>query len=203
MSDLSVIAPTAAVAASAEPAGSRWKPASVAVAAFAGTIALNALHVPGVVVSHWVPLFLLATGCMAAVQWKRAGVRNELRSRAAGKLAEFGGGVYGALAMATWLKLEAADMVGEVMGAGSIGEFIDSLSLGWIIAQAMESVGFMVRAALWPWHWFSPYGTRAVVVAFVGAWALERLLRRLLPAYDELRDEQEHRDKEEAMQPGF
>jgi hypothetical protein len=169
----------------------RWTPGTIAVAAFSGTIALNVLHVPGVVVSHWVPLFLLATGCMAAVRWKRAGVRNELRTRAAAKVSEFGGGVYGAIAMATWLQLEAADLVADVVGAGSLGEFVGSLSLGWMISQGIESIKFAIQAGLWPWHWFSSYGMQTVLIAAGVACVLDWLLKLAIPRYGAMRDAQE------------
>lgn len=164
-------------------AGSRWKPLTVAGAAFAGVAVLNLGYVPGVVVSHWVPLVLLASGCMAAFRWKRAGVRNELRSRAAAKVAQFGGGVYGAMAMATLLWLEAADLLADVRAAGSPVAFIRSLDLGWLISQLMESIGFAIRAGMWPWHWFSDYGMRTVLIAAGVAVGLDVLIRAVSPAY--------------------
>lgn len=159
--------------------GSRWQAAAVAAAAFAGVAALNLGWVPGLVVSHWVPLFLLGSGCMAAVRWKRAGVRSELRGRAASQVAQFGGGVYGAMAMATLLWLEGADLLADVTAAGSLGALIRSLDLGWLMSQAMESVGFAIRAGLWPWTWFGGYGI-AVAGAAVG---LDALLAIVLPRY--------------------
>lgn len=174
-----------------DPADGRWMPGVIAVAAFAGTLALNVLHVPGVVASHWVPMFLLATGCMAAVRWRRAGVRNELRSRASAKIAEFGGGVYGAIAMATWLQLEACDFVGDVVAAGSLGGFVGSLSLGWLISQAVESLKFAIQAGLWPWHWFSSYGMQTVLIAAGVACGLDWLLKVASPRYASMRAEQE------------
>lgn len=173
------------------PADGRWTPGTIAVVAFSATIALNVLHVPGVAVSHWVPLFLLATGCMAAVRWKRAGVRNALRDRASAKVAEFGGGVYGAIAMATWLQLEAADLVGDVAAAGSVGDFVGQLSLGWMVSQAVESVKFAIQAGLWPWHWFSSYGMGAVVAAAGAACGVDWLLKRALPRYAAFRAAEE------------
>lgn len=172
-----------------ESADAPWKPRTVAVACFGAALALNVLHVPGVVVSHWVPMFLLATGCMAAVRWKRAGVRNELRSRAAAKVAEYGGGVYGAVAMATWLQLEIGDFVGDVVAAGSIGDFIGSLSLGWMISQAVSSIKFAIQAGLWPWHWFSSYGMQTVLIAAGAACGLDWLLKVASPRYASMRAE--------------
>ncbi len=118
-------------------------------------------------------------------------MRNELRSQAAAKVAEFGGGVYGAVAMATWLQLEASDLVGDVAAAGSVGEFVGSLSLGWLISQGVESVKFAFQAGLWPWHWFSTFGMQAVLGAAAAAVGLDWLLRRASPRYQALREAEE------------
>lgn len=177
--------PDAAVAplSPAAEAESRWKPAAVAGMAFAGVALLNLGYVPGVVVSHWVPLFLLASGCMAAIQWKRAGIRRGLRNRTASKIAQFGGGVYGAMAMATLLWLEGADLMADVTSAGSLPRFIDSLTVGWLFSQLFESIGFAVSAGMWPWHWFSDYGIYAVLLAAGAAVGLDALIRMVSPRY--------------------
>ena len=164
-------------------AGSRWQPAVVAAVAFGGAAVLNLGWVPGVVVSHWVPLFLLASGCMAALRIRRTGVRRELRSRAAARVAEFGGGVYGAMAMATLVQLETVDLVGDVAAAGSLSKFVGGLDVGWMISQLMESIGFAISAAMWPWHWFSGYGINAVLLALGAAVGLDALLRAVSPRY--------------------
>lgn len=173
--------PTAIVPAQAP--ASRWKPAAVVGAAVAGTVALNLVEVPGVLASHWVPVLLLATAFMAAVRWKRTGVRRQLRSRAAARVSEFGGGVYGALAVATLLQLEAADLVDDVASAGSLGEFVGALDLGWLMEQMMESVGFAIRAGMWPWHWFSDFGMHAVLLAAGAAVGLDALIGIAFPRY--------------------
>jgi hypothetical protein len=172
-----------AVAPAAEPAV-RWKPAAVVGAAVAGTVALNVVEVPGVLSSHWVPVLLLATAFMAAMRWKRTGVRRQLRSHAAARIQEYGGGVYGAIAMATLLQLEAADLVHDVADAGSLAEFIGALDVGWLVSQLMESVGFAIRAGLWPWHWFGMYGFVAAGAAF----GLDGLLKFASPRYRALRE---------------
>jgi hypothetical protein len=173
----------AAVLPAVEPA-SRWKPAAVVGVAVAGTVALNVAQVPGVLSSHWVPVLLLATAFTAAVRWKRAGVRHQLRSRAAEKIAEYGGGIYGAMAMATLLQLEAADLVREVADAGSFPEFVAALDVGWLVSQAFESIGFAIRAGLWPWHWFGMYGFVAAGAAF----GVDALLKSTSARYRALRE---------------
>jgi hypothetical protein len=180
---LEPIESSAAVVPVAQPA-LRWKPAAIVGTAIAGTVALNVAEVPGVLSSHWVPVMLLATAFMAAVRWKRAGVRRQLRSRAAETIAEYGGGVYGAMAMATLLQLEAADLVRDVADAGSLPGLIASLDVGWLVSQLMESVGFAIRAGLWPWHWFGMYGFVAAGAAF-GA---DALLKSASSRYRALRE---------------
>ena len=169
--------------ASATAPQSPWSPAVIACVAgigLAGASLTYAMAV-GFAFPNLVPVLLLASVCMAAVRWMRAGVRNELRGRAAGKVAEFGGGVYGAMAMATLLWLEGADLVRDVAAAGTPGAFVDSLSLGWLMQQGMQSVGFAIRAGLWPWHWFSDYGMPAVLLAAGAAYGLDALLKAAVP----------------------
>lgn len=184
----STAAPSGTVATPVAQPKSRWAPAAVAVAAFGAVAWINLGHVPALVASHWVPMFLLASGCMAAMQWKRAGVRNTLRSRAASKVGEFGGGVYGAVAMATWLQLESTDLVAEVARAGSLVSWVESLSLGWLMSQGLESAGFAVRAGLWPLHWFRGYGMQAVLLAAGAAVVLDALLRAVFVTYRDRRE---------------
>lgn len=179
--------PTAIVPAQ-EPA-SGWKPGVVVGAAVAGTVALNVVEIPGVLASHWVPVLLLATALMAALRWKRVGVRRQLRSSAAGKISEFGGGVYGAMAVATLLQLEAADLVEDVASAGSLAEFVGALDPGWLMGQMMESIGFAIRAGMWPWHWFSDYGIYAVLAAAGAAVGLDALIKAVSPRYRAHREE--------------
>ncbi|HEU0299545.1 MAG TPA: hypothetical protein VFR37_08830 [Longimicrobium sp.] len=175
------LAPPVAPAAEAGP---RWQPAAVAGVAFGGAAVLNLGWIPGVVVSHWVPLFLLASGCMAALRIRRAGVRRELRSHAAAKIAQFGGGVYGAMAAATLVQLETADLVDDVASAGSLSKFIALVDVDWMMAQLMESIGFAVSAATWPWHWFGTYGFVAVGLGY----GVDALLKSASPRYRALRE---------------
>lgn len=185
-----VAAPAATETVPATTPQSPWTPAviaCVACIALAGgslTYAMGA----GFRFPNLVPVLLLASGCMAAVRWMRAGVRNELRSRTASKVAEFGGGVYGAMAMATLLWLEGADLVADVTAAGSVGAFVSSLSLGWLMQQGMQSIGFAIRAGLWPWHWFSDYGMMTVLLAGGAAWGLDTLLKAVFPWYRTYRE---------------
>ncbi|HYR10356.1 MAG TPA: hypothetical protein VEQ60_21455 [Longimicrobium sp.] len=187
MSHVAERSSSTAVTPAVEPA-SGWKPAAVIGMAIAGTVVLNVAEVPGILSSHWVPVLLLATAFTAAVRWKRTGVRRQLRNRAAAGIQEYGGGVYGAMAMATLLQLEAADLVDDVASAGSLAEFVGALDVGWLMGQMMESVGFAIRAGLWPWHWFSEYGMSAVLVAAGAAFGLDALLKSVSSRYRALRE---------------
>jgi hypothetical protein len=176
---------TAPEIASATAPQSPWTPAviaCVACVAVAGA-SLTYAQAVGFAFPNLVPVLLLASVCLAAVRWMRAGVRNELRGHAAGKVAEFGGGVYGAMAMATLLWLEGTDLVSDVAAAGSLGAFVDSLSWDWLMQQGMQSVSFAIRAGLWPWHWFSDYGMSAVLLAAGAAYGLDALLKAAFPRY--------------------
>lgn len=108
--------------------------AGVAAAMATGTL-------PAVVRTHGIALAIAVGGGFVAIRWIRGGVRRRIREGAAAKVAEFGGGIYGAIAFATLLYLEAMDLAGDVAGVGSLGAFLGSLSFDWLISQAVESVG--------------------------------------------------------------
>ena len=76
----------------------------------------------------------------------------------------------------------------DVASAGSLAEFIGALDLGWMMGQMMESVGFAIRAGMWPWHWFSDYGMYAVLLAAGAAMGLDALIRTVSPRYRENRE---------------
>jgi hypothetical protein len=141
-------------------------------------VAVNTVTLPAWVAAHAFPLAIGTAGCVVAARWWRSGVRRQLRTSAGAKVAEFGGGVYGALAFATLLYLEALDMVGDVAEAGSLGAFFGSMGFGWVIQQAIESIGFAIQAALWPMYWLSVLGFRTVVLTAATLWALDFARRR-------------------------
>jgi hypothetical protein len=87
--------------------------AAVGAAIFAGIVALNTITLPALLAENLVPLALLTAGCMALVRWFRSGLSNTLRTGVIGKVREFGGGIYGSVAVATWLILEGRDIHGR------------------------------------------------------------------------------------------
>ena len=141
-------------------------------------VVVNTVALPAWVAAHAFPLAIGTAGCVVAARWWRSGVRRQLRTSAGAKVAEFGGGVYGSLAFATLLYLEALDMVGEVADAGSVGAFFGSMGFGWLMKQAIESIGFAVQAMLWPMYWLSVLGLQAVVLAAGAIWGLDYARRR-------------------------
>ena len=153
----------------------------IATVGVVGVIVLNVLPLPAYVSSHAVGLGIAGAACATAVRWVRGGVRRQARSVAASKAKEFGGGLYGIIAAATWIWLEAADLVGEIADAGSPLAWFDSLSLGWLIGQALQSVEFAVRAALWPWTWFSTFGITTAAMVAGAVWGADGLARWLAP----------------------
>ncbi len=71
------------------------------------------------------------------------------------------------------------DLAADVAGVGSLGAFVNSLSLDWLIAQAMESVGFAITAMMWPWHWFDEMGPGVAGLVAGGVWALHGVVPKL------------------------
>lgn len=156
----------------AHPARAAGAVAATAVGGAALGAALALDVVPASAAPRLVALAIAAAGGVLALRWVRRGVRRQLREGAAAKVAEFGGGVYGALAFATLLCIEAMDLAADVAGVGSLGASVDSLSLGWLMAQAMGSIGFAIRAGLWPWYWFRELGPAVAALVAGGVWAL-------------------------------
>jgi hypothetical protein len=143
------------------------------------TVVLNTVTIPAAWSPRLVPLAIAVIGGMTALRWVRRAAKGELRAGAAAKVAEFGGGIYGSLAFATFLYLEAMDLVGDIAAAGSLWAFLSSLSVGWLIAQMVESVKFAVQAMMWPWYWFSELGAKNAAFIAGGVWALDGLRRGL------------------------
>jgi hypothetical protein len=151
--------------------------AAVGAAIFAGIVALNTITLPALLAENLVPLALLTVGCMALVRWFRSGLSNTLRTGVIGKVREFGGGIYGSVAVATWLILEGRDIHGDVVAAGSASAWIRGMSVPWLIGEAIEAVRWSVTAALWPWYWFSELGPVAALYVAGAVWALDLSLR--------------------------
>jgi hypothetical protein len=152
---------------------------SVAVGAvvFAGIVALNTVSLPAPLAENLVPLALLAAGCMALVRWFRSGLSTTLRTGLIGKVREFGGGIYGSVAVATWFILEGRDIHGDVVAAGSVGGWIRGMSVPWLIGEAIDAVRWSVTAAFWPWYWFSELGPVVALYIAGGVWVLDLSLR--------------------------
>jgi hypothetical protein len=157
--------------------GSTWTAVGIVAGLAALFGILNHGSVPGFAVAYAVPLVLAVSVLAVAIRWYRRGVRREAGRALARKAGEFGGGVYGTVAMATFFYLEAADLWGEAVAAGSIPAFVGSLSLGWLIAQAVESVGFMISAMVWPFYWFPQLGVKTAVMVAAGIWAFDGVLK--------------------------
>jgi hypothetical protein len=107
---------------------------------------------------------------MEVLRWIRRGVRRQARHEFTRKLVEYGGGLYGTIAVATWAYLAAMDVYADWVAAGSLANLLSSISLGWLIEQGLEAAALGLRAALWPWHWLA--GNTAWMVA-VAVWCFD------------------------------
>jgi hypothetical protein len=152
---------------------------AIGAAVVGGVFALNTVTLPAFVGTHGVALAIAAVGGVTAVRWVRRGVRRQLKDSAAAQVAEFGGGLYGALAFATLLYLEVIDLAGDLASAGSAGAFFRGMDFEWLMGQMMESIGFAIRAGMWPWYWFAEMGPMVAALVAGGVWALHGVLPRL------------------------
>lgn len=157
------------------------------VAAVAAVIAVvNVGAIPGgLTVGQLVVAFVALSTAVEGVRWIRRGPRQEARRRLTKGIADYGGGVYGTAALATFVWLNVMDVLDDIAAAGSVAGWIGQMSLGWLIGEMVEAVRFAVQAMIWPWYWFSTYGFRvAAVVAVVvlAADALRKPVARWLAA---------------------
>jgi hypothetical protein len=162
----------------------RGAASGVALVAASGgvlVVLLDTVRLPAAAARSVIPVAIAVAAGVAAVRWLRRGVRTQLRQGVAAKVAGFGGGLYGAVAAATWVYLEAADLVGDVASAGSLPRFLSGLSPGWLLQQAMESVRFAVQAMLWPWFWLSALGPLTAALIAGAVWALDGAARGFAP----------------------
>lgn len=120
--------------------------------------------------SQMIVAFLAVGFAVEAWRWVRRGVRRQAQSELTRKIIEFGGGLYGTIAVATWAHLTAMDVYSELIAAGSLAGWISTISPGWLIEQSLQALGLGLKAALWPWYWFS--GNATWIVAG-GVWAID------------------------------
>jgi hypothetical protein len=146
--------------------------AALVVASVVLRVVMRVIDLPASAGAHVVPVGVAVAGGVLAVRWARRGVRRQLADGVAAKVAEFGGGLYGSVAFATLLYLEAMDLVGDVAAAGSLGGFVGGLSFAWLMEQMMESIGFFVTAIMWPWYWLSALGPAAAAIVAGAVWAI-------------------------------
>jgi hypothetical protein len=149
-----------------------WVAVALVVASVVVRVVMRVVDLPASAGAHVVPVGIAVVGGVLAVRWVRRGVRRQLADGVAAKVAEFGGGLYGSVAFATLLYLEALDLAGDVAAAGSLGGFLGQLSFGWLIEQMMESIGFFVTAIMWPWYWLSEFGPATAGIVAGAVWAV-------------------------------
>lgn len=152
---------------------------ALVVASVVLRVLIRVLDLPASAGEHVVPIGIALAGGYVAVRWVRRGVRRQVAEGVSSKVAEFGGGIYGGVAFATLLYLEALDLIGDVAAAGSLGGFLGQLSFGWLLGQLLESVGFFVTAITWPWFWFSELGPATAGLVAGGVWAVNGVAPRL------------------------
>lgn len=135
---------------------------------------LNFGSVPGALAANAIPLVLVGMAGAAAYRWWRGGLVASARTGAAAKISEFGGGLYGTVAVATWLYLELTDLVSDYLAAGGPVAFFESLGIGEIVGDAVR---FGLDAMLWPFYWFDD----AAILVMALAWSFDGALHALRP----------------------
>jgi hypothetical protein len=80
-----------------------------------------------------------------------------------------GGGLYAVGYALTFVWFEATTLIGEIVGAESIGSFFSDQLFEFFIRFASDSIGNMVKAFMWPFYvvqLHAPFGAFALALAF-------------------------------------
>ncbi len=87
-----------------------------------------------------------------------------------------GGGFYGFVVMLTFVYLEAASFVGDVVAARGVDVDFGGV-VGWVVQNLVQAVENVVWAAIWPVAWINRFGVGLASAALLaGAYVAYRLL---------------------------
>lgn len=144
------------------------------VAVIVVILIINLGSIPaGLTLGQLVVAFVAVSVAVEGMRWVRRGARKEARRRFARAIGEYGGGLYGTAALATFVWLNVTDVLDDIAAAGSVAAYIGDMSLGWLIGEAVEAVTFAIQSMIWPWHWFAEYGPLVPLVILGGVLAAD------------------------------
>lgn len=127
----------------------------------------------GLTLGQLVVAAVATSAAVEAVWWVRRGARQEARRKFVKTGAEYGGGVYGTVALATFVWLNVTDVLDDIAAAGSFAGYVAAMSIGWLIGEAVEALIFGIQSMIWPWYWFSAHGPVVALATGGGVLAID------------------------------
>ena len=125
-------------------------------------------------------LFVLTYVAVASVSLLPAPLGAALDRWLDERLQQSGTGLYGVVALAVFLRLEAASFA-EAWSATELEAFAGDLFREWLIGFSLESLLNSIRAMIWPASVISQHGWKALVLFLLACSAVFELGKRVLP----------------------
>lgn len=86
------------------------------------------------------------------------------------KWLSMGGGFYGVVALVTLLFIEVGEVLDFLVNFKGVGPFIDSLSIGFLVAVFIETIKNSFMAIAWPAYWLTDIPGEYIWVWFMVAY---------------------------------
>ncbi|HEU0016707.1 MAG TPA: hypothetical protein VFQ45_23695 [Longimicrobium sp.] len=153
----------------------------------AGSTVVGIAAARGLLQSPLVPTLIVLAMFAALARYVYRFVRRGRVGRRAGRHArrlvrEYGGGTYGAVALGTWLFLEARALAADWGTSTGVWDFLQDRSLTWLLGFSADSILNAVFASIWPSLALQRFGFWLAAGAVAATFLADAALRRLLGA---------------------
>lgn len=136
-------------------------------------------------------LFVLTYVGVAAISLMPAPLGEALDRMLTSRLQQSGAGLYGVIALAIFLRLEASSFA-EAWASTSMQGLLRSLLQEWLIGFSLDSLMNSIQALVWPGTLISRHGWQQAGVFVLACMAVFELGKRMLPeAHRRMEDEDE------------
>ncbi|MCG6116593.1 MAG: hypothetical protein MEQ07_00090 [Aquimonas sp.] len=125
-------------------------------------------------------LFVLTYVGVAAISLMPAPLGNALDRVLSQRLQQSGAGLYGVLALAIFLRLEANSFA-EAWANTNMQNLLRSLLQEWLVGFSLDSLMNSIQALVWPGTLISKHGWQSAAVFVLACAAVFELGKRLLP----------------------
>lgn len=136
-------------------------------------------------------LFVLTYVGVAAISLMPAPLGEALDRMLTSRLQQSGAGLYGVIALAIFLRLEASSFA-EAWASTSMQSLVSSLLREWLIGFSLDSLMNSIQALVWPGTLISRHGWLQAGLFVLACVAVFELGKRMLPeAHRRMEDEDE------------